>query len=83
MKFNRNKLVVHRIFSQAPRAVFDLGSIGRAHWGHWKKTFVPKRQVCSAGNGNVRRPASCLPHSCVGISDSSTKSMVGREQWGS
>ena len=44
MKFNRNKLVVHRIFFSRPRAVFDLGSIGRAHWAHRKKTGIrPKK----------------------------------------
>ena len=51
MKFNRNTLVVHRILFSRPRAVFDwvdragsLGSLGRKN-----RAFVPKRQVCSAG----------------------------------
>jgi hypothetical protein len=50
MKFNRNKLVVHRIFSQGPWAVFDLGSIGRAHWATGKKqAFAQKGRFVQPG----------------------------------
>ena len=61
MKFNRDKLVVHRIFFSRPKAVFDLGSIGRVAGSHRKKrALVPERQVCSAGQWRALGESSNL-----------------------
>ena len=52
MKFNRNKLVVHRIFFSRPGPCLIWGRLGGLTGLTGKnRAFIPKRQVCSTGNG--------------------------------
>ena len=82
MKFNRNKLVVRRIFFSRPSRALCLilsrsGGLTGAHknpkHSSPKGRFVQAQAMMSIFVIDVRRLASCLPHSCVGISDPSTK----------
>lgn len=65
MKFNRNKLVVRRIFFSRPPGRVGFGVDRAGSLGYRKKTGIrPKRQVCSAGNGELSHrcpPPGVLP----------------------